>query len=97
MQLTPRQPPGRKSRKARAFSTEIRRLRGLGYSTEAIREALADVGVHVSKSTVQREASRPAAAVGDTVEQESRSESGNRSVDNGMPGTARSSHPIQGE
>ena len=60
MTLTPRQPPGRSSRKARAFVDEIQRLRAEGYTCVAIRDALADAGLQVSKSTVQREASRPA-------------------------------------
>jgi hypothetical protein len=38
---------------------EIWRLRDLGYSLDAIRAALAQVGVCVSKSTVHREACRP--------------------------------------
>ncbi len=62
MQLTPRLPPGRKSRKALAFADEIRRLRALGYTNEAIRQALADAGVEVSSSTVHREATRPVTA-----------------------------------
>lgn len=57
--LTPLQPPGRKTRKARAYSSEILRLRALGYSCDAIRGALADAGVKVSLSTVWREAKRP--------------------------------------
>lgn len=56
--LIPRRPPGRCNRKARAFSAEIRRLHAEGYSFEAIREALAEAGVVVSRSTVQREAVR---------------------------------------
>lgn len=60
--LVPKRPPGRGSRKARAFASEIGRLHALGYTFEAIREALADAGVHVSKSTVQREAARCATA-----------------------------------
>jgi hypothetical protein len=59
MKLTPRDPPGRSNRKARAFEVEIARLRRDGYSCDAIREALADAGVNVSKSTVQREVARP--------------------------------------
>jgi hypothetical protein len=62
MQLTPRLPPGRKSRKALAFADEIRRLRALGYTNEAIQQALADAGVKVSRSTVHREATRPITA-----------------------------------
>ena len=56
--LIPRQPPGRCCRKASTFSAEITRLRAEGYSFEAIREALAEAGVVVSNSTVQREAAR---------------------------------------
>ena len=57
--LTPRQPPGRETRKARAYASEILRLREAGYSFNAIQEALADVGVKVSRSTVLREAMHP--------------------------------------
>ena len=59
MRLAPRQPPGRKTRKARAYASEILRLREAGYSFNAIQEALADVGVKVSRSTVFRETMRP--------------------------------------
>jgi hypothetical protein len=59
MKLSPKSPPGRQNRKARAFSDEIARLRNEGYTCDAIREALADAGVLVSKSTVQRELARP--------------------------------------
>ena len=58
MKLNPRIPPGRTNRKARAFASEIARLRLDGYGCGAIREALADAGVDVSKSTVQREVAR---------------------------------------
>ena len=58
MKLAPKHPPGRRTRKARAFEAEIRQLRADGYTFEAIRAALADAGVHVSRSTVQREAAR---------------------------------------
>lgn len=58
MQLQPKHPPGRKSRKVRAFATEIHRMQADGYTCDEIREALADVGVVVSRSTVQREAAR---------------------------------------
>lgn len=61
--LTPRSPPGRRNRKGRAFEDQIARLRAEGYTLEAIRDALAAVGVHVSKSTVQREATRDAKRV----------------------------------
>ena len=58
MRLNPKHPPGRVDRKARAFESEIARLRSEGYTCEAIRAALADVGMDVSLSTVQREAVR---------------------------------------
>lgn len=57
--LTPRQPPGRTTRRARAYASEILRLREAGYSFDAIRSALADVGLKVSRSTVRRETMRP--------------------------------------
>lgn len=60
MRLAPKRPPGRSTRKALAFEAEIRQLRAQGYTFEAIREALAEAGVHVSKSTVQREVARTA-------------------------------------
>jgi hypothetical protein len=58
MKLVPIRPPGPNARKARAFEAEIRQLRARGYTFEAIREALAGAGVHVSNSTVQREVAR---------------------------------------
>jgi hypothetical protein len=61
MTLQPTQPPGRRSRKARAFAGDIARLRALGYSQEGIREALAEAGVVVSRGTVRRELMRPPA------------------------------------
>lgn len=67
----PRQAPGRITRKARAYASEILRLHEAGYTLDAIREALADVGVKVSTSTVWRETTRPtnetsaAPAIGD--------------------------------
>lgn len=60
MNLVPVRPPGPNARKARAFTAEILQLRAQGYTFEAIREALAGAGVHVSNSTVQREAARAA-------------------------------------
>jgi len=56
--LEPSGPPGRSNRKARAFQLEIHRLRDEGYSLAAIRAALANAGMRVSKSTVHREAVR---------------------------------------
>ena len=58
MKLAPTAPPGRVTRKARAFTAEILQLRDQGYTFEAIRAALADAGVHVSSSTVRREATK---------------------------------------
>jgi hypothetical protein len=58
VRLDPKHPPGRANRKARAYESEIVRLRAEGYTCEAIRVSLADIGVEVSLSTVQREAAR---------------------------------------
>jgi len=55
--------PGRSTRKARQYGSDIRRLRSQGCTFEAIRAALAEVGISVSKSTVQREAARTGCAV----------------------------------
>lgn len=57
--LRPAEPPGRATRKARHYLDQIVRLRGQGYTLEAIQQALAAVGVSVSISTVRREAMRP--------------------------------------
>jgi hypothetical protein len=62
MKLVPTQPPGRITRKARDFEADIVQLRAQGYTLDAIRQALAGVGVHVSISTVRREATRHAAS-----------------------------------
>ena len=61
MRLAPPQPPGRITRKARDFEAEIVQLRAQGYTLEAIRRALDGAGVHVSISTVRREANGYAA------------------------------------
>jgi hypothetical protein len=58
VRLTPKSPPGRSNRKALAFETEIARLHAQGYSREAIRQALADAGLTVSRSTVTREVAK---------------------------------------
>ncbi len=58
MKLAPKDPPGRSTRRARGYATDIRQLRAQGYTFEAIREALVEAGVKVSKSTVQREIRR---------------------------------------
>jgi len=60
MKLAPKDPPGRSTRRARGFAADIGQLRAQGYTLEAIREALAEAGVSVSKSTVQREVARAA-------------------------------------
>lgn len=64
MKLIPIDPPGRSSRKARRFAQDMRELRAQGYTFEAIRMALAAVGVHVSNATVQREVARAAKSRG---------------------------------
>lgn len=58
MQLFPRRQPGRIDRKAAAYAAEIKRLRAAGYTYEAIREALADVGIELSESALRREVRR---------------------------------------
>lgn len=58
MDLLPKLPPGRANRKALAYTAEIHRLRSAGYSFEAIRLALREVGVEVSSTTVKREAAK---------------------------------------
>ena len=58
MQLHPKRQPGRTDRKAAAYAAEIARLRSAGYTYEAIREALADVGIALSTSTLRREVRR---------------------------------------
>ena len=58
MELQPKRPPGRTDRKAARYSADIARLRSAGYTYEAIREALADVGVAVSTSALRREVRR---------------------------------------
>jgi len=63
VRLLPNQPPGRCTRKSLHFADEIRRLHALGYTLEAIRQALSAAGVSVSRSTVHREVRRRAAPV----------------------------------
>ena len=58
MRLQPRREPGRSDRKAAAYASEILRLRLAGYTFEAIREALADVGTQLSESALRREVRR---------------------------------------
>jgi hypothetical protein len=69
MDLSPKLPPGRANRRALAFASEICRLRAAGYSFEAIRIALLDAGVTVSRSTVKREAARRSADDAQTAAQ----------------------------
>ncbi len=54
--LQPQLPPGRANRKALAYTPEIQRLRALGYTFDAIRLALLDIGIVVGLTTVKREA-----------------------------------------
>jgi hypothetical protein len=58
MALTPKLPPGRANRKALAYTAEIQRLRASGYSFEAIRLALLEAGLAVSRTTIKREAAK---------------------------------------
>jgi hypothetical protein len=58
MKLIPKRPPGRVDRKAAAYATDIAGLRCAGYTYEAIREALLDVGVVASTSALRREVRR---------------------------------------
>jgi hypothetical protein len=70
MPLQPRRAPGRRDRKAASYASEIALLRGAGYTFEAIREALADVGIELSQATLRRELRRshlPAARTAPTA------------------------------
>jgi len=58
MQLQPKRPPGRNDRKAAVYASEIVRLRSAGYTYEAIREALAEIGIKLSTSALRREVRR---------------------------------------
>lgn len=58
MELQPKRPPGRVDRKAAVFACEIVRLRSAGYTFEAIREALAELGIALSTSALRREVRR---------------------------------------
>jgi hypothetical protein len=58
MKLHPKRPPGRADRKAATYAADIAALRGAGYTYEAIREALLDVGVVASTSALRREVQR---------------------------------------
>ena len=62
VRLVPTQPPSHGRRKAWQFETEIVQLRAEGYTLDAIRTALANAGVHVTISTVRREANRATAS-----------------------------------
>jgi len=67
MGLVPPHPPGRLTRKARAFQAKIAQLRPQGYTLESIRQALAAAGIHVSLSTVGRSPMDGGAAGGSAV------------------------------
>lgn len=60
MRLTPKSPPGRITRKAREFASEISRLYAEGYTAAAICQVLSEIGVVISTSTVRREVLRHA-------------------------------------
>ncbi|MDC6166475.1 hypothetical protein [Paucibacter sp. XJ19-41] len=61
MSLAPTEAPGRITRKARQYQAAIAELRAQGYTLAAICRSLAAAGMHVSVSTVRREAIRQAA------------------------------------
>ena len=54
----PMPPPGRLTRKARAYEAQIAQLRSQGYTLNAIRQGLEAVGIKVSVSTIHREVRR---------------------------------------
>lgn len=58
VELQPQRPPGRADRKAAAYAVQIVRLRSAGYTYDAIREALADIGIELSTSALRREVRR---------------------------------------
>jgi hypothetical protein len=58
VELQPKRQPGRADRKAAVYASEIARLRSAGYTYEAIREALAEVGIELSTSALRREVRR---------------------------------------
>jgi hypothetical protein len=58
VKLNPKRPVGRPNRKALPYESEIARLRLEGYSCEAIWEALLEVGLTLSRSSVKREVAR---------------------------------------
>ena len=96
--LIPKRPPGRTTRKARAFAADIGQLRADGYTCEAIREALADAGVHVSKSTVQREVARHrmGRAMTDATSTPSPAKPADRGLLVSQPPAAASAHHLPG-
>jgi hypothetical protein len=64
--LTPTEAPGRITRKAREYEAAILELRAQGYTLAAICRTLAAAGIHVSPSTVRREANRQPALAQNT-------------------------------
>lgn len=58
VELKPKRQPGRADRKAAAYAEEIVRLRAANYTYEAIREAMAEVGIALSTSALRREVRR---------------------------------------
>jgi hypothetical protein len=59
VKLQAKRPPGRADRKAGAYASEILRMRAEGYTYEAIREALASVGITLTEASLRREVRRP--------------------------------------
>lgn len=58
VKLQAKRPPGRADRKAGAYASEILRMRAEGYTYEAIREALASVGITLTEASLRREVRR---------------------------------------
>ena len=90
-QLRPRRQPGRADRKAAAYAAEIKRLRVAGYTYEAIREALADVGVELSEAALRREIRRQ--QPGDPLRPGASAPSNTSASQQALPPTAAATHP----
>jgi hypothetical protein len=58
VELQPKRPPGRVDRKAAAYAVQIVQLRDAGYTFEAIRDAMAEIGIELSTSALRREVRR---------------------------------------
>lgn len=93
MELHPKRHPGRADRKAAGYASEIARLRSVGYTYEAIREAMAEVGIELSTSALRREVRRHHMP---TTNVPSEPEPASRSPANTAPPTSRAppSRPV---